>query len=581
MTKNILNIWGPGQIVAYSGLNGKTDFDHGLVLRTAFDWAGFEIKIPEAGGRIEVEPADMHAPDLLLAGDFFQLTSVCGVLIDAWHLLVEGPVKIELSSEMRVLQSGNSTLIGVSQFFNPSHVKLRVKDLVAERLQELKRFPRPDSLSEAAEKTLYKAYSQLKTQVCSPDGMLKHRWTTPDRWPHRKMWLWDSVFHAIGIRHLDMTLARETISSVLECARHDGFIPLAASPHSAEAMTQPPVLALGVKLLQETQPDREWLEHCYPYLTGYIQWDLNQRDTDGAGLVEWHIEEYDNCRSGESGMDNSPRFDSATQLDAPDFNGFIATECEILSEFARELDKPEESIYWLEQHARINRLMNSRLWDDEQEFYCDYDVTTNRKSSLLAVSGFIPLLSGAPSPEQAAALVRHLANPSTFGTPLGVPSVAHCCAEQYSKDMWRGPVWINMNYLIARGLRRYGYQGEAQTLMKKSMSEIERTYLKFGTFFEFFDDRMELDPPSLLRKGQNLPNTFFQAFHDYGWTGTLYIDMAFEKYNRLSEAIPAFYARPFNADQYNVEQEWPEVTPVAKGLRAEVESHTLEAMSRK
>jgi neutral trehalase len=234
-------------------------------------------------------------------------------------------------------------------------------------------------------------------------------------------------------------------------------------------------------------------------------------------------------------MDNSPRFDSATQLDAPDFNGFIASECEILAEFAQELGRMEESMYWKKQHVRINRLINSRLWYEANEFYLDYDVTINRKSPVLALSGFIPLISGAPSPEQAAMLVRHLKNPSTFGTPLAVPSVANCCAEHYSKDMWRGPVWININYLIIRGLRRYGYKAEAQALTDKTMREIERTYLKFGTLFEFFDDRLEVEPPDLLRKGQNQPNTFFQAFHDYGWTGTLYIDMCFEKYNKLNK----------------------------------------------
>jgi len=50
--------------------------------------------------------------------------------------------------------------------------------------------------------------------------------------------------------------------------------------------------------------------------------------------------------------------------------------------------------------------------------------------------------------------------------------------------------------------------------------------------FEFFDDRMEVEPPGLLRKRKNVPDTYFQAFHDYGWTGTLYIDMVFEKYNK-------------------------------------------------
>ena len=166
MTKNILNIWGPGQIVAYSGLNGRTDFEHGLVLRTAFDWAGFEIKIPKSGGRIYVESSDLHDPGLIVAGDFFRMRSVCGVLIDAWHLLAEGNIYVEPGASITVLKSGGNTLIGVTQFFNPEHAQLSVRELVAERLLELRCFPIPEDLPEAAEKTLYKAFSQLKTQVC-------------------------------------------------------------------------------------------------------------------------------------------------------------------------------------------------------------------------------------------------------------------------------------------------------------------------------------------------------------------------------------------------------------------------------
>ena len=44
---------------------------------------------------------------------------------------------------------------------------------------------------------------------------------------------------------------------------------------------------------------------------------------------------------------------------------------------------------------------------------------------------------------------------------IAVPSISRSQPEFYSKDMWRGPVWININYLIARGLERYGFREEA------------------------------------------------------------------------------------------------------------------------
>jgi glycogen debranching enzyme len=534
MTKHVLNIWGPGQIIAYSGLDGKTDFDHGLVLRTTFDWNGFEIKLPEAGGRIYVEPADLNDPGLMLTGDFFQLRSVCGVLVDAWHLLMEGHVRIEPGAAVAVLQSGSRTLIGVSQFFNPAHLQLPVKELIAARRQELLSFPCPENLPDAAEKTLYKAFSQLKTQICSPEGLIKQRWTTPDRWPHRRLWLWDSVFHAIGIRHFDAGMAREAIDAVLNMQREDGFIAHMMSPAGISDITQPPVIALGVWLVNEADNRPEWLAQAYPKLKAYLEWDMNNRDSDGFGLLEWYIEEHVDCRSGESGMDNSPRFDCAHQLDAADFNAFIALEFEIMAKIAAVCN-PAEQCMWQKRHETMCRKIDERLWNEAEGLYVDYDLQLLLQSPILASSGFLPLICGAAGEEQAARVAAHLQNSETFGTPLPVASIARSCGKYYSKDMWRGPVWINLNWLIAYGLRRYGYETEAQSLMDKTMQEVERTYLKFGALFEFFDDRMEVDPPDLLRKGKNVPDTYFQAFHDYGWTGTLYIDMVFQKYNNLTK----------------------------------------------
>ena len=45
----LLNVWGGGQLFCFSGIDGKTDFDEGLVLRTVADIAAFEVKLPAAG----------------------------------------------------------------------------------------------------------------------------------------------------------------------------------------------------------------------------------------------------------------------------------------------------------------------------------------------------------------------------------------------------------------------------------------------------------------------------------------------------------------------------------------------------
>jgi len=522
-------VWGGGQLMAFSGIDGKTDFEKGLAGRLSFKGAGIDIKLPED---CQLVFSDTLPRPRLLRGDCLDLWTdagdVRGAFLDACHFLIEGPCRVGAHGDsLRVVQKGSRTLIGTADNFVPDRVDDDLDAAIAERSRWVNEITLPPALPDATQRTLRKALSVMKTQVCTPEGLIRHRWTTPDRWPHRRMWLWDSVFHAIGWRHIDPALARDMLSAVVDARRtEDGFIPLMADPTERATVTQPPVLALGVKMVNMAEPSPDWIREVYPALAAYVEWDLAHRDSDGAGLAEWLIEDHVTCRSGESGMDNSPRFDTATRLDATDFNAMLALESEILSEFAAELGDLAESRRWAETHARLCRLINERLWNDETGFYVDYDLDAGAQSPALASAGFLPLICGAPSAAQAQRLRDHLADPDMFGTPLPVPSIAARDTEHYQKDMWRGPVWMNINWLIAYGFRRYGMEDAAREIEEKSCAEIERTYLKFGTLFEFFDDRREVEPRELLRKAKNDPsgNSFNLVFHDYGWTTTLYLD---------------------------------------------------------
>ena len=564
ITHDVLNVWGGGQLLAFSGIDGQTDFYHGLTARTSFDGLGVDVKLPGkcqlifapgfrsfcrsrlqrdfCRSRLQRDTGQLP-PRLTLAGDFWAIETadglVRGAFLDAYHLLIEGPCTVtRRGPEIAVRQQGGRTLVGSAVRFDPSKVDADLDAAIADRRRWLESIALPPGISDRARRTLVKALSQIKTTVYAPEGRIRRRFTTPDRWPHRGMWLWDSAFHAIGIRHLDVELAREILEAVFDGQREDGMVPMRTDPGASHAVslstfTQPPVLALATMLVEQAGPDRAWLERMLPRLAAYVQWDLDNRDSDGAGLAEWAIEEHENCRSGESGWDNSPRFDAATQLDATDLNSFLALECEILARLARSLklvdSQPAEAQRWDEAHQRLCRLINERLWNEELGFYVDYDVERNMPSPVLAASGLLPLICRAPSLEQARQLAQAIRDPAMFGTPLPVPTVAARDTEHYAKDMWRGPVWVNVNWLIAYGLERYGMADIAQEIRGQTRAEIERRYLQFGSLFEFYDDRQEIDPPQLLRKGKCAPqeSPFHQVFFDYGWTATLYVDMVF------------------------------------------------------
>ncbi len=519
--------WHGGQLLAFSGLDGPTDFQHGLTARTADGPPDIEILLP-ATGRLQF-PYPVATVNTV-AGDWLVVGQTRAVLLDAHHLLVDGPCDVrELAPGLTTATGSNRTLVGSASHFNATLLAADLEAALAERQRWLAAQPLPTGLSPQARRTLLKALSIMKTQVYTPEGRIRHRWTTPDRWPHRRMWLWDSAFHAIGWRHLDPGLAREAIAAVLDLQAADGFVPHMMAPDGISAITQPPVLALATKLVGDLVPDRDWLASIYPKLVAYVDWIAGHRDSDGGGLVEWAIEGNPHCRSGESGMDNSPRFDAATRMDAVDFNAFLSLECEILADFADTLGRPQEAVAWQARQTQINQLIRQRLWSERLQFFVDFDLERQTHSPVLASAGFLPLICGAATPAQAARLAEHLVDPTRFASPLPVPSIAVRDVEHYAKDMWRGPVWINLNWLIARGFDRYGFADQAATLRQQTRQAIEAAGDQYATLFEFYDDRQQVAPPNLLRKGRCAPadSPYHQVVHDYGWTATLYADLLY------------------------------------------------------
>lgn len=524
------NIWGGGQLLAFSGIDGQTDFRSGLCLRTAMQGYAFELKNHTPDSPDAKVIYNGPKPERIeLTGDFFRFYAQgqvsSGVIADAGNLLLEGDFELELTPEYESVRSGSCSVVAGKGALRSDCLNAEPEKVIAERAAFLRRVPIPDGITVASQRTALKAWSQIKTQIYAPEGQIRFRWSTPDRWPHRHMWLWDSVFHALGMRHCDPGLAREMISAMFDLQQPSGLIPHSGNPYSAQTLTQPPVLSLAMRLINESEPSKEWIDSLAPKLERYLEWIMANRDSDGAGLVEWNISADKDCRSGESGMDNSPRFDGAIQLDAPDFNAFLAFECESLAQFI-----PKRRDYWMGHYHRLCKLMRERLWSPECGLFVDYDVKGEKRTDIMSSAGFLPLYCGAATPEQAARMAEHLTDPETFGTPLRVPSIAKCNTAAYRKDMWRGPVWTNINYMIALGLERYGYHELAKSIVQDTLREQEKWYLACGTFFEFYDDRKEVEPRALERKGKmpgGVYHPFYQPFHDYGWSATLYLEMLF------------------------------------------------------
>jgi glycogen debranching enzyme len=380
---------------------------------------------------------------------------------------------------------------------------------------------------------LNKCYSIMRVNTLSKEGAIQQRWSTPNRVPHRYMWLWDSAFHSFGMNDAHPDAAWDFLRSMLEMRQDDGLIPITAVwTGEFVSVTQPPLLAWAVWNNYLRNKRRENLAYAFPILEKYLAWDLANRDVNENGLLEWKIEMDTNCRSGESGADNSPRFDSGEQLDVVDFSVFAANDMFYTALIAEELGEPERAETWRSRSQCMSSAIHQLLWNEEDGFY--YDRKFNGEhSNVKAVSGFLPLLLPDLPAERVDRLISALHDPSQFGSAIPVPSVS-LSNPAYSTDMWRGPTWINMNYLIVIGLTRQGRLEEAQRLKERTIALVDKYYKQYGVLFEYYDSSDHTPPVRCDRKGPfREPYDIRQkvnVIRDYHWTAALTFSLLVEGY---------------------------------------------------
>lgn len=193
------------------------------------------------------------------------------------------------------------------------------------------------------------------------------------------------------------------------------------------------------------------------------------------------------------------------------FNTLLCQANRELAEIARIVGEPFQIFErWAEQTASA---INAKLWDEQHGTYINFDLVANAPVDVHVAAGFTPLFAGIPDQDRAERLYSYLNSPSFC--PLGGAIYPVACYDRqapgYSPNhYWRGPVWINVDWLLYHGLRRYGFT-EYAGWMRQQIVELVRLH----EFFEHFS------PETGEGHGTS----------DFSWTAALLLDLLYRPDN--------------------------------------------------
>ncbi len=322
--------------------------------------------------------------------------------------------------------------------------------------------------------------------------------------------------------------------------------PYAPSAVATSGITQPPMLAeaveaVGAKLRPPER--RSWFCEMYPALLAYHNWIYRERDPRGEGLavlvhpyesgmdsspvwtselnkhgMVWWIKlakvlRLDSLAStfrrdtrsvpAKQRMDNlqamaywgamlrqrAKAYNSQAILHHPlfaiedlCFNSCLVRANECLADISKTIGRRLPKTL----QANIDKSASAlqQLWDENSGQYFSRHFMANKFIEVPTVSTLLPLYATRLPNDRVERLRGLLNSNQEYGAPWPIPTLPLKDPGFDANRYWQGPSWVNINWLVIKGLERNGLTEEASELRQRTL----QTVLKSG-MNEYFNPR--------------------------------------------------------------------------------------------
>ena len=383
-------------------------------------------------------------------------------------------------------------------------------------------------------------YKEMKGMYREPGGSLKYPFLAPGSSQYLDMlWDWDSWLSDVALRQIllehgndkdrEKALKYEQgcVLNSLSYGGMDGWIPIwieRNAPSRQEMLStrnpwksnmhKPTLAQHAAFIAQNMHGDAEWLRDDFYTLQAFVSNYLNFHRDKATGLLYWENDEA-------IGVDNDPStFYRPHESSGSVFlNVFMYKELKATAYLADCLKMPDISRFYNKEADKLQDKIREHCWDRRDGFYYSVDlnllpvvkpdITALKPGQLffhvgqprtydcliqrLSVwSGFMAMWGNIATPEQAKEMVeRHYRDTTSYNAPAGIRTLSplekmYDTRASGNPSSWQGPVWINVNYLVFRGLVNYGYNKEAKELAEKTILLLGRDFERFGALHEYY-----------------------------------------------------------------------------------------------
>jgi alpha,alpha-trehalase len=268
--------------------------------------------------------------------------------------------------------------------------------------------------------------------------------------------------------------------------------------------------------------DKKWLEQMMAvaqdeYETVWMGTTKPNARQIYKGLSRYYDFNYlHDIAEAESGWDMSPRFGRKCMNFLPaDLNALLYKYEADFADAARILGDEDEAKAWDQKAQDRKNAMNELMWDAGRGLFYDYNYVKKKRGRVNSLAAYYVMWAGMADGRQALEMVETLQKFEQEGglaTTDNVPLAALVPASVPTQ--WAYPNgWAPLQFLVIKGLQRYGYQEDAKRIAIKWLKCNLLWFNEHGEFLEKYNVANPEKPPV---------RGLYPSQTGFGWTNAVF-----------------------------------------------------------